>query len=126
MFTRPDGRHLDVHEFSRAFKRIRTELGLPAVRLHDLRHAHASVLLKQGQHLKIVSERLGHSTIAITGDTYSHLMAGVQRAAANAFSDALEGRSANTRNQPRRGERRSTSTPRCRLVPKVGFEPTRD
>lgn len=55
--------------------------GFPHVRFHDLRHTHASQLLKQGVHPKVVSERLGHSTIGITLDTYSHVMPGMQESA---------------------------------------------
>ena len=53
--------------------------GLNRLRLHDLRHTHASQLLKQGVHPKVVSERLGHATVAITLDTYSHVLPGIQR-----------------------------------------------
>lgn len=56
---------------------------------HDLRHFHASLLLKQGVHPKIVSERLGHSQISLTLDTYSHLLPGVQRQAADVLDEAL-------------------------------------
>ncbi len=61
------------------------------MRFHDLRHAHATLMLQQGTHPKIVSERLGHSTIAITLDTYSHVLPGLQREAADAFDDLLAG-----------------------------------
>ena len=63
--------------------------GLPHVRLHDLRHFHATPRLQSGTHLKVVQERLGHASIAITADTYSHVAPGLQRAAADAFSDAM-------------------------------------
>ena len=59
------------------------------MRLHDLRHTHASLLLQQGIHPKIVSERLGHANIQITLDTYSHLLPGMQEAAVDAFDKAL-------------------------------------
>jgi len=52
-------------------------IGLYGVRFHDLRHTHATLMLCQGIHPKIVSERLGHSSIAITLDTYSHVMPGL-------------------------------------------------
>ena len=61
-----------------------------AFRLHDLRHTHATLMLKQGVHPKVVQERLGHSTISITLDTYSHVTPGLQRAAAMAFDRELE------------------------------------
>lgn len=56
--------------------------GLPHVRFHDLRHSHATMLLAQGVHPKIVSERLGHSAIGITLDTYSHVLPAMQQEAA--------------------------------------------
>jgi len=59
------------------------------IRLHDLRHTHASALLAEGVHPKIVQERLGHSTIAITLDTYSHVAPGLQEAAARKFDHWL-------------------------------------
>ncbi len=59
--------------------------GLPVIRLHDARHTHASLMLKQGVHPKIVQERLGHASIQITLDTYSHVAPGLQQAAAEGF-----------------------------------------
>ncbi|WP_082130205.1 tyrosine-type recombinase/integrase [Aneurinibacillus tyrosinisolvens] len=61
---------------------------VPQIRFHDLRHTHASLMLKQGEHVKVVSERLGHSKIQMTLDTYSHVMPNMQAEAANRF-DAL-------------------------------------
>lgn len=60
------------------------------IRLHDARHTHASLLLKQGVHPKVVQERLGHASIAITLDTYSHVAPGLQRAAAMGFDEFLQ------------------------------------
>ena len=51
---------------------------LAVIRFHDLRHTHATLLLRQGTHPKIVSERLGHSKVGITLDTYSHVLPGMQ------------------------------------------------
>lgn len=51
--------------------------GLSDVRLHDLRHTHATLMLKAGVHPKILSERLGHANIGITLDTYSHVLPGL-------------------------------------------------
>lgn len=67
-------------------KRVRS-CGLHGIRLHDSRHTHASLLLKQGVHPKIVQERLGHGSIQITLDTYSHVAPGLQQAAADKFDD---------------------------------------
>ena len=63
--------------------------GVKVIRLHDARHTHASLMLKQGIHPKIVQERLGHATIAITLDTYSHVAPGLQEAAAKRFDEAF-------------------------------------
>jgi integrase len=57
------------------------------VRFHDLRHAHATLMLTQGVHPKVVSERLGHASIGITLDTYSHVLPTLQQDAVNAFDD---------------------------------------
>jgi integrase len=64
-------------------------LPLKGIRLHDLRHTHASLMLKQGIHPKIVSERLGHASIQITLDIYSHVLPGLQKAAALKFDEGL-------------------------------------
>ena len=65
--------------------RLVRRLGLHGVRLHDARHTHASLMLAQNVHPKIVQERLGHSSISITLDLYSHAMPGLQAAAALGF-----------------------------------------
>jgi integrase len=64
---------------------------VPRIRLHGIRHTHATLLLKKGIHLKIVSERLGHSGIQITADVYSHVTPDMQREAAGAIDIALFG-----------------------------------
>ena len=76
-----------THEFTRLVARVK---GLPRVRFHDLRHTHATQLLLAGVHPKVASERLGHSTIAITLDLYSHVSATMQEDAA-AKLDGLYG-----------------------------------
>ena len=55
---------------------------LPTVRLHDLRHTHATLALQAGVHPKVVSERLGHANVSITLDTYSHAIPAMQEEAA--------------------------------------------
>ncbi len=57
--------------------------------MHDARHSHASLMLKQGVHPKIVQERLGHASIQVTLDTYSHVAPGLQQAAANKFDEII-------------------------------------
>ena len=73
-----------------AFIKTVRRLGIEGVRFHDLRHTHASLMLRQGGHPKIVSERLGHATIGITLDTYSHVTPGLQEAPALRFEQCLE------------------------------------
>ncbi|MEO8898698.1 MAG: tyrosine-type recombinase/integrase [Candidatus Dormibacter sp.] len=63
--------------------------GLPHIRFHDLRHSAATLMLSRGVHPKLASEMLGHSTIAITLDLYSHVSANMQREAADAIDAAL-------------------------------------
>ncbi|WP_245464681.1 MULTISPECIES: tyrosine-type recombinase/integrase [unclassified Mesorhizobium] len=62
---------------------------LPRIRFHDLRHTHATQMLSAGVHPKVASERLGHSTIGITLDLYSHVMPGMQADAAEAVDAAI-------------------------------------
>ncbi len=63
--------------------------GLPHIRFHDLRHTCATLLLSKGVHPKFVQELLGHATIAITLDTYSHVLPGMGDQASRAMEDAL-------------------------------------
>ena len=84
-----DGRPRLPSSLTHSFTAHISSLNLPKVRFHDLRHSHASHLLRQGVHPKIVSERLGHSTVGITLDTYSHLMPGMQADAASRVDVAL-------------------------------------
>ena len=73
--------------------------------LHDARHTHASLMLKQGIHPKIVSERLGHASVAFTLDIYSHTVAGLQEAAAESFDKMLGENGADVANLlPSKGE----------------------
>ncbi|MFC1965219.1 tyrosine-type recombinase/integrase [Chloroflexota bacterium] len=83
------GKHLLPNTVTHAWSKLVNHIGLKAIRLHDARHTHASIMLKQGIHPKIVQERLGHSSIQITLDTYSHVAPGLQEAAANRFDDIL-------------------------------------
>ena len=89
LFAKPDGAPLDPTTVSHAFQKVARRVGLPGVRFHDPRHTHASLMLRNGVHPKIVSERLGHSSVAITLDVYSHVTPGLQEAAALRFDDVL-------------------------------------
>jgi len=90
---RGDGDHLDPDGFSHAFGRFVTKVGLPAMRLHDLRHAHATTLLSAGVHPKVVSEALGHASVAFTMDTYQHVLPTMGEQVARAIQAALAGSS---------------------------------
>jgi len=73
VFARVDGSPLHPERFSRSFAERSRQLGLPKIRLHDLRHGWATMALAAGVHPKVVQERLGHASISITLDTYSHV-----------------------------------------------------
>lgn len=88
VFARPDGSPINPETVTPSFKKIAHHLGLN-LRLHDLRHTHASLMLKAGVHPKVVSERLGHATVGITLDTYSHVTPGLDQMAALRFEDGL-------------------------------------
>lgn len=90
VFSYPDGTPLPPNSITKAFHKLVKALGMPGMRLHDLRHTHATLMLRQGVHPKVVSERLGHSSVAITLDTYSHVMPGIQAAAARRFDEGLQ------------------------------------
>mgnify|MGYP000382577321 CR=1 FL=1 len=89
VFSQPDGRPLLPDSVTHAWVKLVRKVGFDGVRLHDARHTHASLLLKQGIHPKVVQERLGHASIAITLDTYSHVYPGLQEAAALKFDQLL-------------------------------------
>jgi len=81
------GKPMRPNTVSRAWHLLAVQAGVKPIRFHDGRHTHASLLLRQGVHPKVVQERLGHSTISVTLDTYSHVAPGMQEAAAKAFDD---------------------------------------
>ena len=73
----------------RYYRPILMEAGLPQIRLYDLRHSHASLLLIAEENPKVVAERLGHSTIVLTMDTYSHVIPNMQRNASDKLTKML-------------------------------------
>jgi integrase len=75
----------------RAFERAVKRAGVPPIRLHDVRHTHATLLLAAGVNPKVVSERLGESSVAFTLDTYAHVMPGMQPEAAEQFMGLVFG-----------------------------------
>ena len=82
VFCHVDGGPLHPERFSRTFATRVRQLGLPPLRLHDLRHGWATMALADGVHPKVVQERLGHATIGITLGTYSHVTRGMHADAA--------------------------------------------
>src|SRR5664280_1821571 len=82
VFTQENGSALDPESVTRYFRRAVKKSMLPSIRLHDLRHTHATLALQAGIHPKVVSERLGHATVSITLDTYSHAIPAMQEEAA--------------------------------------------
>lgn len=89
IFSTLEGKPLRPNTVTRAWSTLAVKSGIKRIRLHDARHTHASLMLKQGIHPKIVQERLGHSTIAMTLDVYSHVAPGMQEAAAQRFDDLV-------------------------------------
>jgi integrase len=90
VFASETGAPLDRRDLtSRRFKPLLERAGLPHFRFHDLRHTCATLLLTQNVNPKVVSEMLGHSSIAITLDTYSHVLPNMQDSAARALEEAL-------------------------------------
>lgn len=96
MFGDIEGRHLHPERFSRTFRghlaRYRKALGEsapPVIRLHDLRHTHATLLLVDRQPVKTVSERLGHASVTVTLTVYGHVMPGGQKHAADRFAAVI-------------------------------------
>ena len=89
VFADPVGRPTHPSTLRQAWLRMTKAAELTGLRFHDLRHTHASLLLQRGVHAKVVSERLGHSTTAITLDIYSHVTPTLQVDAAREFDKAL-------------------------------------
>jgi integrase len=87
--TTEDGRPMHPESLSSLFVRQAKRAGLSPIRLHDLRHSVASILLAKGVHPKVVSEQLGHATIALTLDTYSHVIPSLQQEAAGVIAAAV-------------------------------------
>ena len=93
-----EGGYLNPDRFSRRFTRALAVCAsqadappLPAIRIHDLRHTHATLLLAAGVPVKVVSERLGHSTVTITMEIYQHVLPGMQAEAARRFAEIVGG-----------------------------------
>lgn len=82
VFVQPDGSAIHPDRITKLFDRAVRESGLPRIRLHDIRHTHATLALQAGLHPKVVSDRLGHSSTTVTLDIYSHVIPALQEEAA--------------------------------------------
>ena len=91
VFAKPGGDPFHPDYFSQSFERLVAKMDLPTIRLHDLRHTHATLLIQTGVPVKVVSERLGHSSPAFTMTVYQHVLPGMQADAAALFGEAVFG-----------------------------------
>jgi integrase len=98
VFCHHDGTPLDPSTVSHSFAHVLRQAGLPPMPLHGLRHSHATLLLQAGTHPRVVMERLGHSSIRVTLDTYSHVVGGLQESAAQRFDDFVEAKNQSVSN----------------------------
>ena len=89
VFVEPDGSALNPRTLTQTFRWIVDESDLPRIRLHDLRHTHASIAVKAGVPIGVVSERLGHASPEFTLHRYAHVMPGMQREAADKIASAV-------------------------------------
>jgi integrase len=91
VFRMEDGRPVQPDSFSQFFEKLLRQSGLPRIRFHDLRHTYATVSLQAGVPAKVVSDRLGHATVAFTLDVYSHAVPGLQEEAADKVAALIFG-----------------------------------
>ena len=96
--AREDGQPIQPRSLTHAFIKFLRRCGLQHIRFHDLRHTHATHMLKAGIHPKIAQERLGHSSVGVTIDLYSHVLPGMQAEAVNRI-DAVLNDAINRRNR---------------------------
>ncbi|HVN90882.1 MAG TPA: site-specific integrase, partial [Candidatus Binataceae bacterium] len=89
IFTNHDGRAVDPMALYRDFRRVLKKAGLPPIRLHDLRHSAAALMLSQDVPLKTIQEILGHSSISVTAGFYAHVGEQLKHKAADAIDAAL-------------------------------------
>ena len=83
------GNHLNPNSIMNAFKALGERFNMPDAPLHGLRHTHATLLLEEGIEREVVQKRLGHASIVVTSDIYSHVTRRLQRKAADAFEEIL-------------------------------------
>ena len=89
VFTSVEGKPVDPYVLSHAFNKLAKQTGLENVRFHDLRHTFASLMLSRGAKPKVISEALGHASVAFTMDVYSHIIEGMQSDAMALLDEVL-------------------------------------
>lgn len=89
VFTEETGEPYDPDSATHYFLRAIAKAGLPSCRFHDMRHTHVGLLILQGVPPKVISERVGHSSIGITMNLYGHLMPGMEEQAALKIQELL-------------------------------------
>jgi integrase len=113
LFTWPDGRAIHPARFSDWFQQHVTAAGLPRITLHGLRHSYATAALKAGVPVKVISERLGHATVAITLDIYSHVIPGMDELAAHTVAGLILGDAGGNRTLDRPIDKPLTAEPKA-------------
>ena len=91
VFTREDGLPIDLHTPTHLFAKIASKAGLRHIRLHDLRHLHATELLRLGEPLHVVAQRLGHRDAMVTATVYAHVSDQQAETASSRFANAVNG-----------------------------------
>jgi len=94
LFCHPDGRPIHPDTITEWFARLSWQAGLPPIRLHDVRHSYATAALRAGVPVKVVSERLGHASVAFTQDTYIHVIPAMDEHGARVAAAAILGEGA--------------------------------
>ena len=89
VFSGTKGKPIDPCTLTHGFAKIVRRAGLGKVRFHDLRHTFASIMLMKGAKPKVISEALGHASVAFTMDTYSHILSGMQEDAMALLDEVL-------------------------------------
>ncbi len=89
VFSTRSGTPINGRNLSRAYYQAIIQSGVPSIRFHDLRHTHASLLLAEGENLRVIADRLGHSQVSFTAQTYTHAATEAQREKAEALAKRL-------------------------------------
>lgn len=89
VLTNPNGSHLNPNLITKAFKALQERFNMPDAPWHGLKHTHATLLLEEGIEREVIQKPLGHASIVVTSDIYSHVTRRLQKRAAEAFEEIL-------------------------------------